>query len=106
MKKKQTIFIALLSLMILATSICVHAAQTGQIIASGSVTISRPSESSNQILIEGDTESHDDVDSLKLIIYLDYKPTLSSSSYTTLDSWTYTKSSAHLITLVQTVTTD
>ncbi len=96
MKKRTTLFIALLSLMLFATSICAMAAQTGQIISSGSVTLELESEASNELLIEGDTISHDDAD-LTLKIYLDYKPTSSGSITYGLKSWTYTKDADNIL---------
>lgn len=95
MKQRKTLFIALLSLMLLATSFCVYAAQQGQVIASGSVLLERESEASNKLNIEADTESHVDAD-LYLKISLDYKSS-ENASYTTVKTWTYTKDSDTLL---------
>lgn len=103
MKKRKTIFIALLSLMLLATSICAFAAQRGRIISSGSVTLEKESEASRSLLIEGDTISHDDAD-LTLKIYLDFRPVGSTTITSGLKSWTYTKDSDNLLTKSRTYT--
>ena len=95
MKQRKTLFIALLSLMLLATSFCVYAAQQGQVIASGSVFLERASEASNKLTVEADTESHVDAD-LSLIVYLDYKSSV-NGSVSTVKTWNYSKDSDTLL---------
>lgn len=96
MKRKNTILIAILSLMVLAFSFNSLAAQMGQVISGGTVILERPSESSNKLTVEGDTEAHVDAD-LTLKLYLDYKSSL-NGTVTTVKTWNYSKDADTLLT--------
>lgn len=102
MKQKRTIFAAFLAIMLLACSFSAFAAARGQVIAAGSVTLEKESESSRTLLIEGDTESHEHSD-LVLKIYLDFKPT-ASGSVSSVKSWNYTKADSTLLSKSRTYT--